>query len=286
MSPGRVQDPEGAKTITLSYNSPSGAVAAIIKRRFLITCYTEQDTCRLRLDPSLTAGTAARARKGAKKILIYDSHMHPFSALDPISCGPGTTPRGRSTCIVNTLKIIENFEPIPTPDQNDSLEKEDMDTNDKQVGTKKKHRATQHIRTNNACHAAPGRHAKATIAIRTKIPQGRGSEGATSPERRTHNAPVVQNNIKHNYNNNKFHPLAEEHNEEDIGNDRVREGSVSYASRSRGSRMRDPVTFTPEILAMMVSHEPEKAKQAKLLTEHLTSQRTLPSTEEELRQHL
>jgi len=74
MSPGRVQDPEGAKTITLSYNTPAGAIAAIIKRRFLITCYTEQDTGRLRLDPALTTGTTAGARSGAKKILIYDSH--------------------------------------------------------------------------------------------------------------------------------------------------------------------------------------------------------------------
>ena len=47
MSPGRVQDPEGAKTITISYNSPAGAIAAIVKRRFLISCYTEQDTGRL-----------------------------------------------------------------------------------------------------------------------------------------------------------------------------------------------------------------------------------------------
>jgi hypothetical protein len=40
MSPGRVQDPEGAKQITLSYTSPAGAIAAIINRRFFITCYT------------------------------------------------------------------------------------------------------------------------------------------------------------------------------------------------------------------------------------------------------
>ena len=78
MSPGRIQDPEGEKTITLSYNTPAGAIGAIIKRRFLITCYKEQDTGRLRLDPALTAGTTARERSGAKKILIYDSHMHPL----------------------------------------------------------------------------------------------------------------------------------------------------------------------------------------------------------------
>jgi len=50
--------------------------------------------------------------------------------------------------------------------------------------------------------------------------------------------------------------------------------------------MRDPVTLTPELLAMLERHEPDKAKQAKLLTKHLSGQRTLPSTEEELQQHL
>jgi hypothetical protein len=87
MSPGRVQDPEGAKTITLNYNTPAGSIATIIKRIFLITCYTEQDTGRLRLEPALTAGAVAWAMSGAKKILIYDSHMHHLSALDPVNCG-------------------------------------------------------------------------------------------------------------------------------------------------------------------------------------------------------
>ena len=37
MPPGWVQYPKGAKSITTSYNSPAGAIAAIIKLRFLIT---------------------------------------------------------------------------------------------------------------------------------------------------------------------------------------------------------------------------------------------------------
>ena len=36
----------------------------------------------------------------------------------------------------------------------------------------------------------------------------------------------------------------------------------------------------------MDMHAPDKTKQEKLLTEHLARQRTLPSTEEELQQHL
>ena len=80
--------------------------------------------------------------------------------------------------------------------------------------------------------------------------------------------------------------MAEEHIEEGRGIGKVREGLVSDASNSRGIRMRDPLTLTPEILAIMVRHEPDKAKHAKLLKEYLTSQRTLPSTKEELQQNL
>jgi uncharacterized protein with PIN domain len=50
--------------------------------------------------------------------------------------------------------------------------------------------------------------------------------------------------------------------------------------------MRDPISLTPGILAMLDKHEPGEAKQAKLLTEHLSRQRVLPSTEEELQLHL
>ena len=78
----------------------------------------------------------------------------------------------------------------------------------------------------------------------------------------------MDNITKHNY-TNRFQPLEEEHIEEGRGGDRVREGSVSDASSCRGSRMRDPVTLTPEILAMLERHKSNKAKQAKLLTEHL-----------------
>jgi hypothetical protein len=42
------------------------------------------------------------------------------------------------------------------------------------------------------------------------------------------------------------------------------------------------VTLTPEILAMLERHDPDKAKQAKLLAKHVTTEKTLPSKEEEL----
>ena len=96
---------------------------------------------------------------------------------------------------------------------------------------------------------------------------------------------MAHNNIKFNSNTSKFQPLEEEHIKEGRDNDRGREGSVSDASSSKGSRMRDPMTLTPEILAMLDRHEKDKAKQAKLLTKHLAGHMTLPSTEEELQEN-
>ena len=49
---------------------------------------------------------------------------------------------------------------------------------------------------------------------------------------------------------------------------------------------RDPIPLTPEILHLLDRLEPDKGKQARLLTEHLTGQRTLPATEQELQQQL
>ena len=49
--------------------------------------------------------------------------------------------------------------------------------------------------------------------------------------------------------------------------------------------MREPVIITPEIMAMLVRHEPDKTKHAKLLTDNLARQRIMSSTYEELQQH-
>jgi len=56
---------------------------------------------------------------------------------------------------------------------------------------------------------------------------------------------------------NIFQPLAEDESQGSIHIDKVREGSISDASSSRGRRMRDPISLTPEILAMLDRHEPD-----------------------------
>ncbi len=77
MTPRRVQDPEGAKMKTISFHATAGAVAAVVKRRFLLTCYTEEETGRLRLDAALTTGDTVGAMKGAPKNDIRQQHAPP-----------------------------------------------------------------------------------------------------------------------------------------------------------------------------------------------------------------
>jgi len=121
----------------------------------------------------------------------------------------------------------------------------------------------------------------------TRLSFGMSSDGATSPERRAQSVPIDPNRIKLRQNQNKFQPLAEHNSaDSDKDRDRVREGSISNASSSKGSRKREPISLTLEILLLLDILEPDKGRHAKLLTEHLIGQGVLPSIEEELLQHL
>ena len=83
--------------------------------------------------------------------------------------------------------------------------------------------------------------------------------------------PIDPHRIRHRQIHYRFKPLAE-HNNADSDKDRNRfiEGSVSDALRSKGSRKREPIPLTPEILLLLDKLEPDKGRQAKLLKKHLT----------------
>jgi len=93
------------------------------------------------------------------------------------------------------------------------------------------------------------------------------------------------NTVEHQ---NRFAPLRQQGSEsgdrdsEALNSGILRGGSASEASSSRGSRGRDPIPLTLEIVLLLDRLEHDKGKQARLLTEHLTGQRTLPCTEQEL----
>jgi hypothetical protein len=69
-------------------------------------------------------------------------------------------------------------------------------------------------------------------------------------------------------------------------NERISFGSLSGASgthsSARNGKVREPIPLTPKILHLLEILKPNKGKYARLLTEHLTRQRTLPSIESEL----
>jgi len=81
---------------------------------------------------------------------------------------------------------------------------------------------------------------------------------------------------------NKFTPLGEQgrisggRNNEALSSDILKEGSKSTSSSIRGSKSIDHRPLTPEIHHLLDKLETEKVKQARLLTEHLTRQRTFP----------
>jgi hypothetical protein len=91
---------------------------------------------------------------------------------------------------------------------------------------------------------------------------------------------------------NRFTPLGEQgsisggQNSEALISDILREGLAPSSSSTRGSKGRYPIPLTPEILHLLGRLEPDKGTQARLLKEHLTRQRTLPSTEHELQTQL
>ena len=91
---------------------------------------------------------------------------------------------------------------------------------------------------------------------------------------------------------NRFAPLRQHGSEsgdrgsEALSSRILRGGSTSATSSSKGSRGKEPIPLTPKILLLLDRFEPDKGKQARLLTEHLTKQRTLPCTEQELQKLL
>jgi len=54
MTPRRIQDPEGAKTVVVSFKTTAGAVAAIHKQTYKIVCFGDAAGGRLRVDTAAT----------------------------------------------------------------------------------------------------------------------------------------------------------------------------------------------------------------------------------------
>ena len=83
MSPGFIQDPEGAKHLVISYQIAAGAISTISRHRFPLMTYKDALTCRLNVDEKMTPGDLRNPAEGSNKLLIYSANMHPRSILSP-----------------------------------------------------------------------------------------------------------------------------------------------------------------------------------------------------------
>ena len=76
MTPSRIQDPEGAKTVVVSFKTAAGAIIAVQRQTFKIVCFRDPDNGRLRVDTSATIGEKQDMNKqGRIVILVYKAHM-------------------------------------------------------------------------------------------------------------------------------------------------------------------------------------------------------------------
>ena len=109
MSSGRVQDPEGAKQLVISYQTAAGATSAIIRGRFPLMTYKDALTRRLKVEERMRAGDMRQPAEGSKKMLIYSASIHPKSILNPAGCTANFTPKERASWIAATMPQLDNY---------------------------------------------------------------------------------------------------------------------------------------------------------------------------------
>jgi len=116
MSSRRVQDPEGTKTIILSYKTAVGAVTAIQRQTLKLVCFTYTSTCRLGVDiPAIMGGKKDGSKQGRRMILIYKSNMHFRSSLTPANCTQRTDRITRQKWLITTMRQMEQHAPTADP---------------------------------------------------------------------------------------------------------------------------------------------------------------------------
>jgi hypothetical protein len=90
MTSGRIQDPEGAKTIVISFKTAAGAILAVQRQTYKIVCFRDAASGKLK-------GKQNSALQCSRVLLIYKTYMHTESTLDPERCAfkPDATMRSK-----------------------------------------------------------------------------------------------------------------------------------------------------------------------------------------------
>ena len=70
MTPGRIQDPEGEKTVVVSFKTAARAIIAAQRQTFKIVCFTDLDNGRLRVDTKTTIGGKQDMSKHDRRFIL------------------------------------------------------------------------------------------------------------------------------------------------------------------------------------------------------------------------
>jgi len=133
MTPCRIQDPEGAKTVAVSFKTTAGAIIAVHRQTSKIFCFRNMDNGRLRVDTAAIIGGKQDMRKhGRRVILIYKSHMYNEATLDPERCTHTSDEKARRAWLVAHIRQIDLYEDIHSQtreqQEDDVMEEEEIDT--------------------------------------------------------------------------------------------------------------------------------------------------------------
>ena len=81
---GRIQDPEGAKTVTMSFKTIVEAVLALAHQNINLICFADAHTGRLRVEVDAARGGKHDINAPRRRIVLkYMTNMHPGSTWNP-----------------------------------------------------------------------------------------------------------------------------------------------------------------------------------------------------------
>ena len=77
MTHARIQDPEGAKTMVMSFKITAEAILAAQRQTYKIVCFRDTTSGRLKVDPDATCGGKHNPiLQCSRVLLVYKTHIH------------------------------------------------------------------------------------------------------------------------------------------------------------------------------------------------------------------
>jgi hypothetical protein len=156
MTPDRIQDPEEAKIIVISFKTAPGAILAVQRQTYTIVCFRDAISGRLKVDlDATTGGKQNPALQGSRVILIYKTYMHTESALDPERCAFKPDAGMRNRWVTKQIQQVDQHEDCVSPPHQmgvDEVMEEDAQHASQQEQTKQDRRGA----TDGAADGAAG----------------------------------------------------------------------------------------------------------------------------------